>query len=136
MHKRQLADPQAAVFTETGQASHGLPRGLQRAGLGPPSFGSQQVNQQYFKGLASPQGGRQKLGQAGPQSQGNLMGKNPNKSWADVADAGAHRTPTRLEFFPPSGTQFEIPLVKLPSDVVDECTEYWMNTLVGYFIEK
>lgn len=30
----------------------------------------------------------------------------------------------------------EIPLVKLPSDIIEECFEYWKNTLVRYFIEK
>ena len=36
----------------------------------------------------------------------------------------------QLEYFPPSSMSSDIPLVKLPSDVVDECAAYWRNTLV------
>jgi len=72
----------------------------------------------------------------GPFQSTSKPNVQQKKSWADIADVRGHRPPTRLEFFPPSGTQSEIPFIKLPSDVIDECTEYWMNTLVGYFIEK
>lgn len=96
-----------------------------------------------FKGLLSHQLGRQTSGPASPKVQGRFQKKQgqtqqvlgpfqpnnkpilqPKKSWADVVDVKAHRSPMRLEFFLPLGTQSEIPLVKLPSDVIDECTEY------------
>ena len=60
----------------------------------------------------------------------------PINSWADVIESHAQQVPTRLEYYPPLGMSSDIPLVKLPSDVVDEGSEYWRNTLVGYFVEK
>ena len=139
-----------------GQQAPGLVRGLQQIAKSHFEYGQQ------HRGSGLPPKrpdfqhmGRQSLGPVVPKSQSHFKntqeqaqhGLGPsqsnskpilqqNKSWANITDARAHRPPTRLEFFPPSGTQSEIPLIKLPSDVIDECTEYWMNTLVGYFIEK
>lgn len=60
----------------------------------------------------------------------------PNKSWANITEDRVHRAPTRLDYFPPLGTLSDIPFVQLPGGVIEKCTEFWKNTLVGYFIEK
>ena len=60
----------------------------------------------------------------------------PIKSWANVIEGRAQCVPTHLKYFSPSGMPSKIPLVKLYSDVIEECFEYWKNALVGYFIEK
>ena len=36
----------------------------------------------------------------------------------------------------PLGTQSKIPLIKLPSNVIEKCSNYWINTLVDYFVEN
>ncbi|XP_052201561.1 uncharacterized protein LOC127807600 [Diospyros lotus] len=155
-HRQASAHHQASSFSGLDQPPFGPVRDLSQMDAGHSSSRQPSMsNGLPFKGFLSQQVGQQNRGSAGPKSQGffqrhraqtqqgfdpvqpnNKPVLHPKKSWAEVADVRTHRSPTRLDFFPPSGTQSEIPLVKLPSDVIDECTEYWMNTLVGYFIEK
>ena len=52
-----------------------------------------------------------------------------------IVDSSGPRIPTRLEYIPPQVSATGIPMVHLLEDVIEEGSEHWRNSLVGYFIE-
>jgi len=44
--------------------------------------------------------------------------------------------PTKLRYVPSLSSGIEIPKIQFPFAILKESKQYWVNTLVGYFIKK